>query len=257
MTFIQQIQLGLESYFEAHRFIRRHRLWFYVALPGIINLVIFAITMVWGWHTSTDITDRIMAWFGLEVTTNTISVIRETLRIFILIVMRVMLFMVYISIYKYIVLILMSPVMALLSEKVESIISGNSYPFNFWQFLKDVLRGVLLAIRNLILEIIFTILLLLLAVVSVIGMISPLLIFLLASYFYGFSMIDYYHERLKIPSGKSSRIIAKYKFFAASNGAVFLGMLFIPVIGLLVAPSYAVVAATLGMYEIRRTGHEG
>ena len=47
----------------------------------------------------------------------------------------------------------MSPVFAILSEKVESILTGNEYPFNIHQFLSDIWRGVKLAIRNFAIEI--------------------------------------------------------------------------------------------------------
>ena len=89
----------------------------------------------------------------------------------------------------------MAPVMAYLSEKTEQILTGKAFPFNLGQFMKDVFRGIVMALRNLVIELFLTACLLLLAFVPVIGISSTFLIFLVESYFLGFSMLDYYYER--------------------------------------------------------------
>ena len=53
---------------------------------------------------------------------------------------------------KYVVLILLSPLFALLSESVEQKINSNNYPFNTAQLLKDIGRGILMSLRNLFFE---------------------------------------------------------------------------------------------------------
>ena len=56
----------------------------------------------------------------------------------------------YFSLFKYIFLIIGSPLFAYLSEKTEAIIEGKDVPFNFKQLLKDMNRGIRLryAIRS-------------------------------------------------------------------------------------------------------------
>ncbi|MCB0764607.1 MAG: hypothetical protein KDB84_07885, partial [Flavobacteriales bacterium] len=90
---------------------------------------------------------------------------------------------------KYIVLILLSPLLAYASERTEEIITGNTYPFSWMQLLRDALRGALIAMRNGIMELgisagvwFLTILLPILSPFSVV------LLFFVSSYFYGFSM---------------------------------------------------------------------
>ena len=53
----------------------------------------------------------------------------------------------------YLIIIMMAPVFAIISEKTEQILSGNSNPFQWAQFFKDIRRGILLALRNLSIEI--------------------------------------------------------------------------------------------------------
>ena len=145
----------------------------------------------------------------------------------------------------------MAPVIAILSEKTEELITGNSYPFNFKQFTQDVLRGILIALKNLAIEFIILLLLILFTNIPIIGWISPFLIFLVESYFFGFSMMDYCNERRKLTIKESASFIYQHKATAIVNGGVFSMLLLVPVIGLLIAPSYGVIAATISTIKLR------
>ena len=63
----------------------------------------------------------------------------------------------YFSLFKYIFLIIGSPVFAYLSEKTEGIIEGKDFPFNLKQLLKDIVRGVKLAFRNVLWQTVYTV----------------------------------------------------------------------------------------------------
>ena len=74
--------------------------------------------------------------------------------------------------------------------------------------------------------------------------------FTIEFFFFGFSMIDYTNERKKMSVKESSSYIYKHKGLAIANGGIFYLMLLVPVVGLLVAPSYGVVAAAIAVHEI-------
>src|SRR5450432_1482600 len=61
---------------------------------------------------------------------------------------RLIMMFFYFSLFKYIFLILGSPVFAYLSEKTESIIEGKEFIFNKEVFFHDIRRGIKLAFRN-------------------------------------------------------------------------------------------------------------
>ncbi|MCC6818461.1 MAG: EI24 domain-containing protein [Bacteroidia bacterium] len=154
---------------------------------------------------------------------------------------------------KYIVLIVLSPVFALLSEKVEEHITGKSYPFSFIQFLKDILRGIVMAIRNLIIELSW------LGVISLVSLFSPMIalisfviMLLISSYFYGFSMIDYINERKRMSIKESVRDIRKHKGFAIGNGLMYWLIDMIPGIGMVIGPINGVVGAVTGKIELEQ-----
>jgi len=155
----------------------------------------------------------------------------------------------YFSLFKYIFLILGSPVFAYLSEKTEAIIEGKDFPFSFSQLLKDIARGVKLAIRNSIWQTLYAITLLILSLIPVVGWITPVIAFSIECYYYGFSMLDYSCERNKLSPSESIAFIGRHKGLAVGNGMVFYLMHFIPVIGWVLAPAYAVIAATISLYH--------
>jgi len=134
----------------------------------------------------------------------------------------------------YIVIIIMSPFLAYVSEKTEEIETGKEYPFDLVQLLKDAFRGILLAIRNLLLE--FAIMLLVYLLSFIIPVIGPLIgglagsiyLFLLSSYFYGFSFMDYALERKKLSVGQSVTYVRKRKGIAIGTGLIFSLLLFLP-----------------------------
>jgi CysZ protein len=149
-------------------------------------------------------------------------------------------------------LIILSPLLAALSEKTEKLLTGNTYPFNLGHFVKDVLRGIRIVIRNSFMELLLTIGLFIFGFVPVIGYISPVILFFVTCYYYGFSMIDYTNERQRLSVKQSVRFVRKNRGFAIANGMIFyLVFFFVPLVGFMVAPAYAVVAATLGVHKIR------
>jgi CysZ protein len=154
----------------------------------------------------------------------------------------------YFSLFKYIWLILGSPVFAYLSEKTEAIIEGKDYPFSVTQLLKDIVRGIRLSLRNMLWQTVYTVSILFLSLIPVVGWITPIFALLIECYYYGFSMLDYSMERHKKSPAESIFYIGTHKGLAIGNGMVFYLMHLIPFIGWMLAPAYAVVAATLSLY---------
>ena len=71
-------------------------------------------------------------------------------------------------------------------------------------------------------------------------------------YYFGFSMLDYSSERNKLSVSQSIDFIGRHKGLALGNGLIFYLMHMIPLVGWVLAPSYAVVAATLSLLTARK-----
>ena len=157
---------------------------------------------------------------------------------------------VYLFIYKSIILLLYSPVLAYLIEVVEKKHKGIDTPFKLEQFLKDTVRGIVLATRGILLEGLIIISLVILAFVPIINIIQPILMWLVSSYFLGVSMLDYTLERKGLNVKESIIYSKQNKSLASSIGSVFQLVFLIPAIGWMVAPTYSAVAAYFAVDEL-------
>lgn len=169
-------------------------------------------------------------------------------------ILRLVLVLFYFSLFKFVFLIIGSPVFAYLSEKTESILEGRDFPFSFGQLLRDIWRGTVLALRNALWQTVYTLSLLLLALIPVVGWITPVIALSLECFYYGFSMLDYSCERAKLTPAQSIDFITRHRGLAIGNGMVFYLMHALPVVGWVLAPAYAVVAATLSVYRVKKGG---
>lgn len=255
---IKEFVLGLSAYRSALSFIAKNNLSYFYLAPLIIAILFFTTGFI-GISYFTDWTNALFNnWFGVTITENSFDFISDykdfisgTGKVLITIILKLLMLYFVFRLNKYIILILISPVLAYLSEKVENILTGTDYPFNFWQFVKDVWRGILIAIRNMLIE--FSLIIVLWAITFLIPILLPfttVLLIVISAYFYGFSMIDYTNERKKIKLSESVKFIREHKGYAIGNGLVYHILMLIPFAGVVFAPITAAVAATLGILKI-------
>ncbi|HUQ97247.1 MAG TPA: EI24 domain-containing protein [Chitinophagaceae bacterium] len=251
---LKEIIIAIQAYFDAHQFIRTHKLWKWIVIPGLVYALLFSIGMYFFWHSTNDAVSWFSNVLGVE---NWLKRQRSGLLHFLFImaelIIRILLMLFYFSLFKYLFLIIGSPLFAYLSERTESILEGRPFPFSFRQLLKDTGRGVQVAARNLLGQTFYIVLLLLLSFVPVVGWIVPLISLFVECYYYGFSMLDYSCERAQLPPAQSIRFISRHRGLALGNGLLFYAMHIVPVAGWVAAPAYAVVAATLSLHKIKNS----
>lgn len=142
--------------------------------------------------------------------------------------------------------------MAILSEKTEEIITGNTYPFEINQFVRDVFRGIIIALRNMFIEFGVIIASFFVMWIPIIGWVMPIVLLMFSYYYYGFSMIDYTSERKKMKVKESIKYIRANKGLAIGNGFIFSLLFSIPVIGGALSSIIAPVAATIAVLELEK-----
>jgi CysZ protein len=247
---LKEIVIAIQSYFEAHSFIVKHKLWKWIVIPGLLYSILFVVSMYFFGKTSTAAIDYLTHTTGLDTWLQKFqNSWLGFLFTFAGIILWIVQMMFYFSLFKYIFLIIGSPLFAYLSEKTESIIEGKELPFSMSQFMKDAVRGIKLALRNTLWQTVYMISLILLSFVPVIGWITPLIVIMVECYYYGFSMLDYSFERQKLSPAESIRYISNHKGLAIGNGIVFYLMHGIIIVGWILAPAYAVIAATISLYK--------
>lgn len=155
---------------------------------------------------------------------------------------------------KYLVLIFLSPLFSLLSEAVEEKVNNKKYPFKLTQLLKDIGRGIVISIRNMMFEYFI------IALCSIISLIFPPLIivtvpflFLVSWYFLGFTMLDYNFERHKMTISQSVNFTRKNRGLACGVGIIYSVFMLLPLfLGLMFGPVLAVVGGTISFLEIKQ-----
>ncbi|UEG50235.1 EI24 domain-containing protein [Ferruginibacter lapsinanis] len=250
---LKEIIIAIQSYLQAHRFIVKHRLWKWILIPGLIYSIMFCVGIYLFWHSSGQAIDYMLSASGAK---KWMVAMEESwlkfLFIFGQIVLQIVLMLLYFSLFKYLFLIIGSPLFAYLSEKTEAIIEGKDFPFSFSQLLKDILRGIRLAMRNALWQTVYTVSILILSFIPLLGWFTPLIAILIECYYLGFSMLDYSCERNKLTTSQSIAFIGQHKGLAIGNGIVFYLMHLVAIVGWILAPSYAVIAATLSLYNAEK-----
>ena len=193
---LKEIIIAIQSYFQAHQFIKKHRLWKWILIPGILYALLFMTSMYYFSHTANVFIEWLSLKTGLKTWLDKIN--SGWLGFFftlgsLILWMVMMLF--YFSLFKYVFLIVGSPVFAYLSEKTEAIIEGKEFPFSIVQLSKDIVRGISIAGRNCLWQTVYCLAILFACTIPIAGTIAPVLALLIECYYYGFSMIDYSLER--------------------------------------------------------------
>jgi CysZ protein len=246
---LKEIVTAIQSYFKAHQFISKHRLWKWIIIPGIVYMLLFCVSMYFFGRSASNVIEQLSNVTGIS---SWLHKMQSSLLGFFFTIGGIMIWLLlmffYFSLFKYIWLIIGSPVFAYLSEKTEALLEGTEYPFSWPQLLKDMLRGIKLALRNALWQTVYTVSILILSFIPVVGWVTPVISMFVECYYYGFSMLDYSCERHKLSPSQSVAFISNRKGLAIGNGLVFYLMHFLPIIGWVLAPAYAVVAATISLY---------
>lgn len=250
---LKDIIISFQAYFQAHRFIREQKLWKWILVPGILYAGLFLISFIYFSQTST----AFIEWFILKTGLRSwVERLNNGSLSFLLAMGTLLVWLIsllfYFSLFKYLFLIVGSPIFSYLSEKTESIMEGREYPFSFSQLLHDMKRGIFLALRNSFWQSIYVLTILVVSFIPLIGWLTPFMALLIECYYYGFAMLDYSMERMKMSVPRSINYIGNHKGLAIGNGIVFYLLHLLPIVGWVLAPSYAVVAATISIQPLKK-----
>jgi CysZ protein len=238
---------GLGSYSRALNFIFKHKLSYFFIFPLLLNILLFAVGYSWIIDLSDYIKDGMYAWISdIDYGFINNDYIKGSLSFLLKLVFRISFFLIFLFFGGYLILAIMSPVFSILSERTERILTGKDYPFDVLQLFKDIVRGVLLAVRNAFFQLLIAILLFFLSFIPLLGFVTPVIMFLVSSYFYGFSFIDYAIERKRIGFKESVLYMKNNKGLVMGNGFVFALLLLIPFIGILLSSFAAIVSVVAG-----------
>lgn len=220
----------------------------WIIIPGIIYTLLFIVAMILFARSANDA----VSWLSLQLRIEPwLQQERSPFLSFVFVMMgimlRLVLFLFYFSLFKYLILSIGSPLFSYLSEKTEAIIEGREHQFDFKKLIPDAKRGIRLALRNAGWQSVYMFGLILMSLLPVIGWIAPLIALVVECYFYGFAMLDYGFARNNLSLPQSIYYTSRHKGLAIANGIVFYLMHVI----IIFAPAYAIIAANLSVIKVK------
>lgn len=249
---LKEIIIAVQSYFKAHDFIKEHKLWRWIFIPGILYAILFGVSIYFFGKSATAVISYLTIDTGLQ---SWLDKLQSSWLGFLFavggIVLWLILMLLYFSLFKYLWLVIGAPLFAFLSDKTFSILEGNEYTFNLNRYLIHIKKGVFTAIRNSLWQTVYVVSIIFLSVLPIIGWATPILAIMIECYYYGFSMVDYSCEGNKMNYTKASDFISHHKGLAIGNGIIFYLMHFVIFIGWIFAPSYAIIASAISMQELK------
>ncbi len=239
--FFRDFTDGIISYGKAYRLISRHKLWYYMVVPGIASVILGLSIIYSAYLLSDNVTALLTAiypetWWGASIVANISAVFSW-----------ILLGITGILGYRIILMALVAPFMSPLAARIQSELTGVPVydpPFLSFTNFRLILRGATLSIRNVLKELWYVIWLLVLGLIPVIGWFAAIAIFFVQSFYSGFGNLDYSLEKY-YGIAESKKFAARYRWLAVGNGAAFLTLLAVPIIGFFVAPALSVAAATV------------
>ena len=253
MNLFSNLIIALSSYGSAVEFIFKNSMKRYFLWPVVLNILFFTT----GFHFLGELSDDVLIWMEAFINFESwefwgSEFLASTVHLFLWIFLKILIFLVLAFLGGHVVLVLMSPVLAIVSERTERIIEGSDYPFTFKQLLIDIARGIRISIRNFAFEMLFIVLLFGLSFVPLLGFgASPILI-IVSAYYYGFSFIDYNLERKRFSLSESVNYMKKNRGIVIGNGLLFALVLAIPFIGIALSSFVAIISAVAATITLHK-----
>lgn len=244
----EQFFLAFRAYGEVLRTIDKHGLWSIFILPSILSLAIAVVIGAFAWVTSDDIVLYFTNKFHL-VDYNT--KIGNLFEIFVVITIRGITLFVYLKLFRYLILIILSPVFVNISKVLYKSMEGEDHKMNIWNYCFCSFRGIEFALRNFVLDILVTLLLLVLSLIVLwIFPLIPILILIVESYFFAIVLMDYRYEKEGLTLKESIRRSRNLPGVPIGIGLIFNLSLLVPLLGVIFGPVLAFVAAQESIHEI-------
>lgn len=240
---MKAITLVFNSFSDSFKVIKDAGLRKFYFLPGIISMFLFGGFIYLGEYLSLNLASALENFFKLQE-------YGSILYIFIKILVWICTVFFYYLVYKSLLLVIISPILSYVSERVETHLTGKKFDFTFKDNLRFLIRGVDIGLKSFFKQMVGTCVVMLLGFIFPINLSIPLLIFIIQGYFTGFSFMDYTLERYNLSPKESLDFLKKQRVYAALCGGIFTLLFFIPVVGIFIAPLITCVATTMITLEL-------
>jgi CysZ protein len=279
MNFFQLLLLGYKNYWKGSLFLFKHKLYWFFIFPIVLFACIY-------WLGTYFKVLEAQIDYNLINNSENIQTINELIWTTLQMIFLDALNIFFTQFTLYIVVVLLSPILAILSEKIDQLITGKKYNYNFKMLLNDLKRSAIIALRNLIWY--YILVGIFLGILSLFNLSAKNFIvfaipFIVGFYYYGFSFLDYINERRRLNIEQSIYFVSQHKGLAISIGSIYsifflcyfyvfknfsdfptdttsqviwTSILFGLLIIAAITPILAIASATLSMHELLKINDE-
>ncbi len=233
---IQSVVKSVFAYAKALTIINTLKLWKYFVIPILISVFTAIVIISLAYTFSGDIGGYIKTIWKWDFGKETFGVVSTFISGLLILALGLIL-------YKHIIMALSAPFMSPVSEKIEKHLLGDKHEHRRTTNTEQLVRGIRINVRNLFKELFFTIPILMLGFIPVIGIVSSILLFFMQSFYAGFGNMDYTLER-HFSYKESLSFVQRNKGIAIGNGIGFVLLSLIPIIGIIIVLPLSVTSAT-------------
>lgn len=147
--------------------------------------------------------------------------------------------------YQFFILTILSPVNALLSEKVDLNTTNQAFKTGISRFLADIWRAILVVLVSFFFYLLAVSVWWIFTKITGFHLLDQIVYFGIAAFFIGFSFYDYSLERYQIKTKESWDFGIKNSLTMLVSGALFSLLFMVPRIGVLLAPFILTIVTTL------------
>lgn len=227
---------GILGYLQALKYIPRRWMIKNILITGLCSLLVLGLLFTLNYFLGDDLKDVIIGLFTSRELTGIWDKGLDWLS-------RILIWLLILFSFKYLILIIAGPFVSVISQKVKEEEGFSAPKVSNQGFVYSGYRGIQLALKNIVKEIILTVILLIIGFATGLIFITGPLIIAVQAYYLGYAnmaLVFEPHTTIK----ESKNLIHRNRGLALINGLGFLGLLIIPVLGLFLAPSYSIAAAT-------------
>ena len=245
MGLVKDFWIGIVAYFKAFQFVFDRGMWWYFLIPIAISVgLYFGGDLTFDYFKDNSFLDSIKNKDFSDLRTDAESYN------FLLLGIQSLIIYIVLKLNKYVVLIAMTPILTGLSAKTERLLTENRYPFSVKQFFRDIERAIRINIRNMLHQMVWIVLWYIAAFsYPPLQVGTPIYLFVIGFFYYGFSLLDYSMERQRLNVEESVKLVRKHGLLAFSLGGMFSLIWTIPYAGAVFAPILGVIAATIALHE--------
>ncbi len=167
------------------------------------------------------------------------------------------------QLYIFFILTILSPINTILSEKLDSKLTGQKFSFSFIRLFNDLVRMILIVIVSILLQLVFIgIWWLFCWIIGLDDVVYTIVSFIISAFFFGFSFYDHSFERYEISVGGSINFAFSNFLLVTLTGVIFKLLYYfpyfweVPYIGIVIAPVLTTMISTVVYLSVKNKDKE-